>query len=98
MRYVMLGALRMQAKGAVGTLAQRTSAATTTQHLERMLPALDIDGDGVLNTSVDGVLIVRYMLGFRGDSLMADVAIGANATRTTSSLIENHLLGLMIPN
>jgi Divergent InlB B-repeat domain len=97
-RYFMLGALGMHAKGAVGTFAQRTSAATTTQHIERMLPALDVDGDGSLNTNVDGVLIVRYMLGFRGATLMADVAPGANATRTTSGLIENHLLGLMIPN
>lgn len=38
----------------------------------------DVDGNGQVDAATDGVLILRYLLGFRGDALIAN-AIGVNA-------------------
>lgn len=48
---------------------------------------LDVDGNGVKDALTDGLLIQRYMFGLRGSSLTTG-AIGASATRTTSTQIE----------
>jgi hypothetical protein len=37
---------------------------------------LDINDDGSVSAAKDGVLLLRYLLGFRGAALIADVAIG----------------------
>jgi glucose/arabinose dehydrogenase len=47
--------------------------------------ALDIDGNGVPEAATDGLLILRYLLGYRGAALTAD-ATGAGATRSTSQI------------
>jgi len=38
---------------------------------------LDINGDSTITADKDGVLLVRYMLGFRGAALVDNVALGA---------------------
>jgi hypothetical protein len=50
---------------------------------------LDIDGDGARTAPVDGVLLGRYLLGFRGDALTAGLSL--NGSRSTSSAIEQFL-------
>ena len=54
------------------------------------LSAYDIDGDGETRAETDGVLLLRAMLGLRGEALIAGV-IGANATRKTAQDIQAFL-------
>ena len=50
----------------------------------------DIDGDGQTNASTDGLLLLRAMLGFRGDALIKGVD-NSNASRKSAADIENFL-------
>ena len=51
---------------------------------------LDVDGDGLIKPETDGLLITRYLMGFRGDALLAG-AISTSALRRSTSSIEGHL-------
>ena len=44
---------------------------------------LDIDGDGESKPLTDGLLLIRYLFGFSGDSLISG-AIGTGAERDTA--------------
>lgn len=44
--------------------------------------AYDIDGNGATDPSTDGLMLMRILLGFRGDAVVTG-ATAANATRTT---------------
>jgi uncharacterized delta-60 repeat protein len=46
------------------------------------LCSLDIDGDGVLNPAIDGLILARATLGFTGSAVYAGIAFPANAKRT----------------
>ena len=52
--------------------------------------SIDVDGDGNIDPLTDGLLIIRYLLGFTGN-LLIDGAVSANATRTSSIEIENYI-------
>jgi hypothetical protein len=54
------------------------------------LAAYDIDGDGQTLPHTDGLLILRSLLGFTGDSLILN-AVGVNASRRTSNEIGAYL-------
>lgn len=54
------------------------------------LSAYDVDGDGQTLPETDGLLLLRAMLGFRGDALVVGVT-GANATRKTYGDIRSFL-------
>lgn len=54
------------------------------------LAALDIDGDGSTRADTDGLLLLRSMLGIRGDAMVQD-AIGAGAARRTAADINSYL-------
>lgn len=51
---------------------------------------LDIDGDGSVTPLTDGLLILRYQFGFRGDALINN-AISSAATRQSATEIEGIL-------
>lgn len=51
---------------------------------------LDVDGNGSADALTDGLLIIRYLFGFRGDVLIAD-AVAGDATRTTVNDIETYI-------
>jgi hypothetical protein len=55
---------------------------------------LDIDGNNQVDALTDGLLILRYVFGLRGDVLIAGV-VGGDATRTTAEEIEAYLETLM---
>ena len=44
---------------------------------------LDIDGDGKSKPLLDGLLLIHYLFGFSGDSLVSG-AIGSDAARNTA--------------
>ena len=48
---------------------------------------LDIDGDGESKPITDGLLLIRYLFGFSGDSLVSG-AIGTDAARDTADAAE----------
>ncbi len=47
---------------------------------------LDVDGNGHVDALTDGIILVRYLFGFSGNTLTQG-ALGAGATRTTPSAI-----------
>lgn len=51
---------------------------------------LDIDGNGEAKALTDGLMVIRYVFGFTGDTLISN-AIAPDATRTTAAEIEAYL-------
>jgi hypothetical protein len=56
---------------------------------------LDIDGNGVADALSDGVLIVRYLFGFRGAVLIDGAVDTVNGTRTTAPEIEAYIQSIL---
>lgn len=52
----------------------------------------DIDGSGSVQPLSDGILVLRYLFGFTGETLI-NSAIDPNATRTTATDIESYIQG-----
>jgi len=65
-------------------------------HIQRGIDdgALDIDGNGEVKPLTDGLLLLRYLFGFKGDSLINN-AVANNATRQTATEIEAYLASKM---
>lgn len=82
---------------AVGAGAPRVTAAQLGDYLVDIKPVLDIDGNGQADASTDGVLILRYLFGLRGASLIAG-AVGPGATRMTAASIETRISSLYPPS
>lgn len=93
MRYLLNSASTPATAGATGVTATRTLPADVKAYLDTIKPALDIDGDTNFDASTDGMLIVRYLLGLRGDSLIAN-AVTPGAPRNSAALIEAYLATL----
>ena len=70
--------------------ATRTDPGAVKLYLDQIRPMLDVDGNGNVDALTDGILILRYILGLRGDALIGG-AIGPNATRTTAPAIEEYI-------
>ena len=51
---------------------------------------LDIDGVGESKPLTDGLLLIRYLFGFSGDSLISG-AIGSGAERDTADEVEAYI-------
>jgi len=79
---------------AVGATATRTDPAAIKAYLDGIRPALDVDGNGAADALTDGLLIIRYLFGLRGSSLIAG-AVSPQATRTTAAAIEAYIQTLM---
>lgn len=80
--------------GATGDTASRDADAIHA-YLDGMLWALDVDDNGLFEGATDGLLVVRYLLGFRGTALTAD-ALGPFAGRTSATAIETYLQSLTL--
>ena len=52
---------------------------------------MDVDGDGKILATADGILLARAMLGLKGSALTAN-AIGAGSTRTDAAAITAFLV------
>jgi len=53
---------------------------------ESRKPLFDVDGDGEVLPLNDGLMILRFMFGYRGDDLI-NGSVGANASRSTANEI-----------
>ena len=76
--------------GAVSSDASRDSSDTIASYLTDADSQLDIDGDGESKPLTDGLLLIRYLFGFSGDSLVSG-AIGAGAPRDTAEAVEAYI-------
>ena len=78
--------------GAIGTGASRTTAAEIEAQLGLLQQTiLDIDGNGQADALTDGLLNLRYLFGFRGDTLI-NGAIGTGSSRSTAASIESYMV------
>ena len=76
--------------GAVSGDASRDSSDAIASYLTDADSQLDIDGDGESKPLTDGLLLIRYLFGFSGDSLVSG-AIGTGATRDTAEAVEAYI-------
>lgn len=81
---------------AVGANAKRTTASQIAEYLDFIRTQLDVDGDGAVRALSDGLLMVRYLLGLRGNALIAG-AVAPGASRTTIAALEAYLAALTPP-
>jgi hypothetical protein len=67
---------------------------TNEQNENAAYAALDIDQNGSFDALTDGLILLRYAFGLRGDSLI-DGVIDSNANRTNVDEIEAHIQSLV---
>ena len=79
---------------ALGSTATRLDGAAIKAYLDTFGLAGDIDGNGRVDALTDGLLVIRYLFGLRGASLIAN-AVDPAATRKTAAEIEAYLQTLM---
>jgi hypothetical protein len=77
--------------GAVSIGASRNASDAIASYLTDADSQLDIDGDGESKPLTDGLLLIRYLFGFSGDSLISG-AIGDGAERDTAEEVEAYIL------
>jgi hypothetical protein len=76
--------------GAVSGDASRDGSDVIASYLTDADSQLDIDGDGESKPLTDGLLLIRYLFGFSGDSLISG-AIGSGAERDTAEEVEAYI-------
>jgi hypothetical protein len=79
--------------GAVGGACERCDAATILPYLTGLGSILDIDDDGALTPLTDGLLVLRWLFGFTGATLI-NSAVGGGCERCDAPAIETYLAGL----
>lgn len=94
MRYLMgIRGAALTAK-ALASTATRTDPAAVAAYLDSIRTSLDIDNNGVVDALTDGTLILRYLMGIRGASLV-NGAIGGGAFNATAAGVEAKIQSLM---
>ena len=76
--------------GALASSAARSDGETIVSYLNNNTENLDIDGDGSTTALTDGLLLLRYLFGFDGATLV-DGALGDSATRETAEDIKSYI-------
>jgi glucose/arabinose dehydrogenase len=76
---------------ALGANAERNAAAISG-YISALGNGLDVDGDGSVKASTDGLLVLRYLLGLRGTALTNGAVIPVTVTPAT---VENFLSTLL---
>ncbi|MBK8741332.1 MAG: YncE family protein [Betaproteobacteria bacterium] len=79
---------------ALGAAATRTNPAVIKSYLDGIRPSLDVDGNLNADALTDGLLILRYMFGLRGPSLIAG-AFDPTGSRTDATEIAAYIQSLM---
>jgi uncharacterized delta-60 repeat protein len=62
-----------------------------TRHIGATKCSMDIDGDGEIIATLDGLIITRAMLGFAGSAVLQGLSFSPNARRSTWAQISNYL-------
>jgi len=71
--------------GAVGANAQRADATPILAYLDRLRGQLDVDADAGSFALTDGLLVLRHLLGLRGNALV-NAATGTGATQDVGGI------------
>ena len=79
--------------GAIDAGCTRCTAPEVEPYLASIVGQLDIDGDTQFLPLSDGLLVLRWLFGFRGDSLVSG-AVSGNCTRCAPAQIEPYLAGI----
>jgi DNA-binding beta-propeller fold protein YncE len=87
--------IAVSADGRSAYVASFTSDAVAI--FDRDVPSYDIDGDGQTEPLTDGLLLLRYLFGFTGATLVSGAVDVVNCTRCTAAVIEAYL-GALIAN
>lgn len=77
-------------EGALSPNSTMTSS-EVEQNIKNTLAIADIDNDGKVDALTDGLILIRYLFGVRGQGLV-DQVISASANRKNSTDIENYIL------
>lgn len=80
--------------GAIGTMPTRSTPTEVAQYMDYIRPLLDVDGNGNADALTDGLMLIRYLAGLRGTSLISG-AIATGAARMTAEQIEAYIQLLM---
>ena len=80
--------------GTLSSNATRTEPSQIVSLLDSMQDSLDIDGNQSTDALTDGLLILRYLFGLRGDALI-DSVIGNDSSRDSASSIETYVKSVM---
>ena len=72
------------------TVVVTVTAAVTCSVPPGPLAMLDIDGNGTVDAATDGLLVLRYLLGMRGSTLITG-ALGTHPSRCDATSIEAYL-------
>jgi hypothetical protein len=84
--------------GAVSPNCLRCESAAIAAFIDANLSAFDVDGDGAPEPLTDAILIVRYLFGFRGTTLVTGAVDAVNCTRCDAAAIEPYIAGqLLVP-
>ena len=79
--------------GATSASATVTSASAIAARIDAYSAAFDVDNNGSTTALTDGLLIIRRLFGFEGESLTAG-AVGQNAQRPEAADIARYIDGL----
>ena len=82
--------------GATVAGAPRTTPVEVSLQLANIKPLVDVDGNGQCDALTDGLILIRYLFGLRGNPLIAG-AVGAGATRVTALQIEDYIRSITPP-
>lgn len=77
------------------TLPATNSTLTANFNTGAFVPKLDVDNDGFVDAATDGVLILRYLLGFRGAPLIANAVAASGAERSSATAIAAYLAAII---
>ena len=77
--------------GVLGDNAQYTSAVQIESRVASLGSVLDIDDNSSIDALTDGLIILRYLFGLRGETLITGV-IASDAQRVSSAEVESYIL------
>ena len=77
--------------GAVSGEANRDDSDAIAGYLTDADSQLDIDGDGESKPLTDGLLLIRYLFGFSGDSLISGAIGSVVLKRDTAEEVEAYI-------
>jgi len=76
-------------QGALGSAATRRTTLSIQSHINGN--NFDVDRNGSVSAGTDAVLILRYLLGYSGNQLVAGGAVGAGAQNATSGDVYGYI-------
>jgi hypothetical protein len=83
-------------QGALGADATRTTGGAIASYIEGLGANLDLDGDGVVRATTDGVILARYLRNAR-DTAMTANAINGSARTLSQITTQLHTLSSAAP-